>query len=140
MRSPRTPLTITRPPGQWTDLGFARGRRRDPETGCRIAAIEVRVHARSRLAGRGDLTHEQWPAPEPLLPKGTRAGQPPAWPRRQLTDGIRSRVRTRVPCRDVPGKYAPWNRVYDLYLFRRWQQILTGSSPWPTRKARSSGT
>ncbi|SEC10171.1 Transposase DDE domain-containing protein [Streptomyces sp. 2314.4] len=57
---------------------------------------------------------------EPLLPKGVKAGRPPAWPRRQLIDGIRFRVRTGVPWRDVPVEYGPWNRVYDL--FRRWQR------------------
>ncbi|WP_331753743.1 IS5 family transposase [Streptomyces sp. NBC_00826] len=70
--------------------------------------------------GRGDLTDEQWAVLEPLLPKGARAGRPPVWPRRQLIDGIRFRVRTGVPWRDVPVEYGPWGRVYDL--FRRWQR------------------
>ncbi|MET8168487.1 IS5 family transposase [Streptomyces sp. NPDC005329] len=70
--------------------------------------------------GRGDLTDEQWALLEPLLPNRAKAGRPPAWPRRQLIDGIRFRVRTGVPWRDVPVEYGPWNRVYDL--FRRWQR------------------
>ncbi len=70
--------------------------------------------------GRGDLTDEQWAVLEPLLPKGSKAGRPPVWPRRQLIDGIRFRVRTGAPWRDVPAEYGPWNRVYDL--FRRWQR------------------
>ncbi|MFJ5226465.1 transposase [Streptomyces sp. NPDC088400] len=45
--------------------------------------------------GRGDLTDEQWVMLEPLLPKGTKAGRPPVWSRRQLIDGIRFRVRPR---------------------------------------------
>ncbi len=57
---------------------------------------------------------------EPLLPKGARTGRPPVWPRRRLIDGIRFRVRTGVPWRDVPAEYGPWGRVYDL--FRRWQR------------------
>ncbi|MCX5415760.1 transposase [Streptomyces sp. NBC_00059] len=65
--------------------------------------------------GRGDLTDEQWAVLEPLLPKGRRAGRPPVWPRRQLIDGIRFRVRTGVPWRDVPVEYGPWGRVYDLF-------------------------
>ncbi|MFD3954795.1 MULTISPECIES: IS5 family transposase [Streptomyces] len=73
--------------------------------------------------GRGDLSDEQWSVLEPLLPKGARAGRPPVWPRRQLIDGIRFRVRTGVPWWDIPVEYGPWNRVYDL--FRRWQRILT---------------
>lgn len=54
------------------------------------------------------------------MPKGTKAGRPPVWPRRRLIDGIRFRVRTGVPWRDVPVEYGPWGRVYDL--FRRWQR------------------
>ncbi|MET9205414.1 MULTISPECIES: IS5 family transposase [Streptomyces] len=69
---------------------------------------------------RGDLTDEQWATLEALLPKGRKVGRPPVWPRRQLIDGIRFRVRTGVPWRDVPVEYGPWNRVYDL--FRRWQR------------------
>ncbi|MFJ6380844.1 transposase [Kitasatospora sp. NPDC092039] len=41
----------------------------------------------------------------PLLPKGTKAGRPPVRPPRRLIDGIRSRVRTGVPWRDVPVEY-----------------------------------
>ncbi|MFF0429111.1 transposase [Streptomyces sp. NPDC004520] len=54
------------------------------------------------------------------MPKGARAGRPPVRPRRQLIDGMRFRVRTGVPWRDVPVEYGPRNRVYDL--FRRWQR------------------
>ncbi|MFI0506932.1 IS5 family transposase [Streptomyces albogriseolus] len=70
--------------------------------------------------GRGDLTDEQWAVLAPLLPKGRKLGRPPIWPRRQLIDGIQFRVRTGVPWRDVPVKYGPWGRVYDL--FRQWQR------------------
>jgi transposase len=54
------------------------------------------------------------------LPKGVKPGRPPVWTRRQLIDGIRWRTRTGVPWRDVPARYGPWDRVYDL--FRRWQR------------------
>lgn len=70
--------------------------------------------------GREDLTDEQWAVLEPLLPLGVKAGRPPTWPRRRLIDGIRFRVRTGVPWRDVPVEYGPWSRVYDL--FHRWQR------------------
>ncbi|MEV0322652.1 transposase [Streptomyces sp. NPDC050659] len=72
---------------------------------------------------------DRYGSAERLLPKGARAGWPPVWPRGQLIDGIRFRVRTGVPWRDVPVEYGPWSRVYDL--FRRWlrngawQRILT---------------
>ncbi|WP_420706614.1 IS5 family transposase [Streptomyces sp. BoleA5] len=69
---------------------------------------------------RGDLTDNQWAVLEPLLPKGVKAGRSPVWSRRRLIDGIRFRVRTGVPWRDVPVEYGPWGRIYDL--FRRWQR------------------
>ncbi|MFJ4719830.1 IS5 family transposase [Streptomyces luteogriseus] len=55
-----------------------------------------------------------------MLPKGVKPGRPRAWTRRQLIDGIRWRTRTGAPWRDVPERYGPWDRVYDL--FRRWQR------------------
>ncbi|WP_432161511.1 IS5 family transposase [Streptomyces sp. NRRL F-5630] len=70
--------------------------------------------------GCGDLTDGQWARLEPLLPLGKRPGRPPTWTRRQLIDGIRWRTRTGAPWRDVPERYGPWDRVYDL--FRRWQR------------------
>ncbi|MEU0405310.1 IS5 family transposase [Streptomyces sp. NPDC006197] len=69
---------------------------------------------------RGDPTAAQWAVLEPLLPKGKKSGRPPIWARRQLIDGIRWRTRTGTPWRDVPERYGPWGRVYDL--FRRWQR------------------
>ncbi|MFF7213045.1 transposase [Streptomyces sp. NPDC008238] len=69
---------------------------------------------------RGDLTDEQWAVLEPLLPVRKKVGRPATWTRRQLIDGIRFRVRTGVPWREVPERYGPWGRVYDL--FRRWQR------------------
>nr|WP_107064164.1 IS5 family transposase [Streptomyces sp. NRRL F-5635] len=70
--------------------------------------------------GRGDLTNGQWARLESLLPRGIKPGRPQVWTRRQLIDGIRWRTRTGAPWRDVPERYGPWDRVYDL--FRRWQR------------------
>ncbi|MFF5860853.1 IS5 family transposase [Streptomyces sp. NPDC012751] len=70
--------------------------------------------------GREDLTNGQWARLEPLLPRGIKWGRPRVWTRRQLVDGIRWRTRTGAPWRDVPERYGPWDRVYDL--FRRWQR------------------
>nr|WP_240503187.1 IS5 family transposase [Streptomyces prasinopilosus] len=70
--------------------------------------------------GRGDLTNGQWARLEPLLPTGIKPGRPQVWTRRQLIDGIWWRTRTGAPWRDVPERYGPWDRVYDL--FRRWQR------------------
>lgn len=57
---------------------------------------------------------------ERVLPSGSGRGRPPVWPRRLLIDGIRWRVRTGAPWRDVPACYGPWQTVYGL--FRRWQR------------------
>jgi transposase len=79
--------------------------------------------------GRGDLTDEQWADLERVLPRPSGRGRP-AVRRRQLIDGIRWRVRTGSPWRDVPACYGPWQTVYGL--FRRWQrdgtwaQVVTG--------------
>ncbi|WP_370973552.1 IS5 family transposase [Amycolatopsis sp. cg9] len=81
------------------------------------------------MAGRFDLTDEQWAALEPLLPEPSRPGRPSLWSKRQLVDGIRWRVRTGAPWRDMPVGYGSWAAAYGL--FRRWQragvwqQILT---------------
>ncbi|MFE2038180.1 IS5 family transposase [Streptomyces scopuliridis] len=69
---------------------------------------------------RGDLTDAQWAVLERLLPRGKKPGRPPAWAGRRLIDGIRFRVRTGVPWRDLPAEYGPWGWAYDL--FRRWQR------------------
>lgn len=68
--------------------------------------------------GRGDLSDEQWSVLEPLLPV-VGVGRP-ARNRRQLIDGVRWRVRTGVPWRDLPVEYGHWQTVYGL--FRRWQR------------------
>lgn len=84
---------------------------------------------------RGDLTDEQWAVLETLLPKGKKAGRPPIWTRRQLIDGIRFRVRTGIPWRDIPEGYGPWGRVYDL--FRRWQRDGTWQRIFTQLQARA---
>jgi transposase len=56
---------------------------------------------------------------EELLPVGKRPGRPRRWTLRQLIDGIRFRVRTGCPWRDVPERYGSWQSVYGL--FRAWQ-------------------
>lgn len=68
--------------------------------------------------GRGDLADEQWLALESVFPAAgvrRRSGN-----RRRLVDGVRWRVRTGAPWRDVPPEYGPWQTVYGL--FRRWQR------------------
>jgi transposase len=69
---------------------------------------------------RGDLSDAQWAVLQPLLPEGVKPGRPVVWPKRRLIDGIRWRIRTGAPWRDVPPRYGPWQTVYGL--FRRWQR------------------
>lgn len=63
------------------------------------------------------------------MSKGMKPGRPPIWPRRQLVDGIRWRTRTGTPWRDVPERYGPWDRVYDLFRRRQrdgtWKRVFT---------------
>ncbi|MEV4942828.1 IS5 family transposase [Streptomyces zaomyceticus] len=68
--------------------------------------------------GRGDLSDEQWSVLESLLPAAGVSRRSPG--RRRLVDGVRWRVRTGVPWRDLPAEYGPWQTVYGL--FRRWQR------------------
>ena len=69
---------------------------------------------------RHDLSDAQWAVLEPALPAGSGIGRPPKWTKRQIIDGIRWRVRTGTPWRDVPEGYPPWQTLYDW--FRRWQR------------------
>ncbi|GAA0530491.1 IS5 family transposase [Paractinoplanes ferrugineus] len=69
---------------------------------------------------RFDLTDAQWALLVALLPAPKRSGRPSRWTKRQLIDGIRWRVRTGAPWRDVPDCYGSWQAVYAL--FRRWQR------------------
>ncbi|WP_434090210.1 IS5 family transposase [Micromonospora carbonacea] len=71
-------------------------------------------------ARRHDLTNVQWAALEPLLPAGTGRARPRRWTMRLIIDGIRWRVRTGSPWRDVPAHYPPWQTLYRW--FRRWQR------------------
>ncbi|MFF5343436.1 IS5 family transposase [Streptomyces althioticus] len=68
--------------------------------------------------GRGDLSDEQWSVLESLLP--TAGVSRRSTGRRRLVDGVRWRVRTGVPWRDLPCEYGLWQTVYGL--FRRWQR------------------
>jgi transposase len=69
---------------------------------------------------RHDLSDAQWAVLQPLLPAETGRGRPHRWARRQIIDGIRWRVRTGSPWRDVPAVYPPWQTLYRW--FRRWQR------------------
>ncbi|MEU6882887.1 transposase [Streptomyces sp. NPDC046712] len=76
--------------------------------------------------------------------RGRRRGRPPVWPRRQLIDGIRFRVRTGVPWRDVPVETGRGAGSTTCSAGGNGTApgigSSPGSSPWPTRRARSRGT
>jgi transposase len=75
---------------------------------------------RVAAARRHDLSDAQWAGLEPVLPAPSGCGRPPKWTKRQIIDGIRWRVRTGTPWRDVPQVYPPWQTLYRW--FRRWQR------------------
>jgi transposase len=71
------------------------------------------LHDDDQDAGRGDLSDEQWSVLESSLPA---VGINREWPGCQrLVDGVRWRVRTGVPWRDLPFEYGPWQTVYGLF-------------------------
>ena len=77
---------------------------------------------------RGDLSQAQWQVLEEVLPPVKPTGRRPR-DRRQVINGIRWRIRTGAPWRDMPERYGPWETCY--CLFRTWQrdgswaQVLT---------------
>ncbi|MGQ4727673.1 MULTISPECIES: transposase [Streptomyces] len=83
---------------------------------------ECRVHA-SRCddhgVGRGAPSDEQWPVLESLPPAAGVSRRRPG--RQRLVDGVRWRVRTGVPWRDLPDGYGPWQSVYGLFGRRQRQ-------------------
>jgi transposase len=79
-------------------------------------------------SGRKDLCDAHWRLLEPLLPATTGRGRPRRWTLRQLIDGIRWRIRTGAPWRDVPERYGSWQSVYGL--FRRWQREGVWARVW----------
>ena len=92
------------------------------------------MDGRLPAGARHDLTDEQWAILASLLaallPAGKKSGRPRRWTLRQLIDGIRFRIRTGCPWRDVPERYGTWQSVYGLYrawqLTGVWTAILTG--------------
>ena len=68
---------------------------------------------------RGDLSQAQWRVLEEVLPPVKPTGRRPR-DRRQVINGIRWRIRTGAPWRDVPERYGPWETCY--CLFRTWQR------------------
>ncbi|MEV7240048.1 transposase [Streptomyces sp. NPDC093248] len=92
------------------------------------SSADVCRHCHAFDVGRGDLSDQQLAVLEPLLPVAMLGR--PSLGRRKLIGGIRWRVRTGTPWRNLPSGYGPWQTGYGL--FRRWQRdgtcpvLLTG--------------
>lgn len=70
------------------------------------------------LVRRGELANAVWGWIAPLLPDTSRRGRP--WrDHRQVINGVRWRLRTGTPWRDLTERYGPWQTVYER--FARWE-------------------
>jgi transposase len=69
---------------------------------------------------RHELTDRQWARLAPLLPLQRPKRGRPSHDHRTILNGIRWRLKTGVPWRDIPERYGPWRTLYSRY--RRWQQ------------------
>ncbi len=87
------------------------------------------------VARRHDLTDAQWAVCAAALPAVSGRGRPPTWTRRQIIDGVRWRVRTGAPWRDVPSVYPPWQTLYRW--FRCWQRDGTWAQILAVLQARA---
>jgi transposase len=68
---------------------------------------------------RHALSDDHYAVIEPLLPTNDRPGHP--WKcHRSVINGILWVLHTGAPWRDVPGRYGPWQTVYDR--FNRWRK------------------
>ena len=84
---------------------------------------------------RGDLSQAQWRVLEEVLPPVKPTGRRPR-DRRQVINGIRWRVRTGAPWRDIPEqRYGPWETCY--CLFRTWQRDGTWAEVLTKLQARA---
>lgn len=70
-------------------------------------------------ARRYELTDEEWNTIGPLLPpKGTGKKGHPLKDNRTVFNAIVWLARSRVPWRDLPERYGPWETIYSR--FRKW--------------------
>jgi transposase len=67
---------------------------------------------------RHELTERQWDRLAPLLPPERPTTGRPNHDHRRILNGIRWRLKTGAPWRDIPERYGPWQTMYSRY--RRW--------------------
>jgi transposase len=86
-------------------------------------------------ARRGDPSQAQWEVLAEVLPPVKATGRRP-WDSRQVINGIRWRVRTGSPWRDLPERYGPWGTVYGCSA----TGSATGSEPRSSPRCRPART
>ena len=69
---------------------------------------------------RHELSERQWQRLAPLLPPQKPTVGRPNLDHRTILNGLRWRLRTGCPWRDIPERYGKWETIYSR--FRRWQQ------------------
>ena len=84
-------------------------------------------HMRDGLRFASDLTDAEWAVLEPLLPRASLVGRPPAWPLRDLVNAMFYVLRGGIPWRMLPPCFPPRQTVYGWFAAWRdagvWQAI-----------------
>jgi transposase len=84
-------------------------------------------HARKGLRYSSDLKDEEWAILEPMLPRPSRLGRPPAWPLREIINGVLYKLRSGGPWRMLPKTFPPVSTIQRYFYSWRdvelWSQI-----------------
>jgi transposase len=81
---------------------------------------EARVECKEAFPmKRYELEDRDWERIRDLVPKGKQTGRPKR-DDRELMNGMFWVLRSGAPWRDMPGRYGPWQTVYDR--FNRWRK------------------
>jgi len=72
-------------------------------------------HNRDGLRVASDLTDAEWAVLEPLLPRPSPVGRPPAWPMREIVEAIFYVLRGGVAWRMLPPCFPPRQTVYGWF-------------------------
>ena len=84
-------------------------------------------HKRDGLRFASDVTDAEWAVLEPLLPRLSPVGRPPAWPLQELVNAMFYVLRGGIPWRMLPPCFPPRQTVYGWFATWRdagvWQSI-----------------
>src|SRR5215218_2087920 len=69
---------------------------------------------------RHELSDEQWAVVAELMPAGARRGGGRWRDHRQVANGLFWKLCTGAQWRDLPGRYGPWQTIYDRFV--RWRR------------------